>query len=190
MAKKGKGSTDEASPLRPGRRHSKCLIVDGYNILAQLWRMPLSDIPNLEEARTGLLEDLAEYQAFYGEQVYLVFDAHHTPQPSVEMAWRGVRVIYTALHETADQRIESLVYRLRLTYQNITVASSDAAEQQVTFGGGGLRISARELIDRIGQAQTSIHKTLKHGHETRHNVRLGDILRQDIAKIFENWRRQ
>lgn len=200
MKRSGNGGKEGAGPRKrgpgeaqyagSGRRHSKCLIVDGYNILARQRRSSLKDIADLDAARGNLLEQLVEYQAYFGEQVFLVFDAHHTSEPTVTSVWRGVQVIYTAPHETADQRIERLVYDLRLQYHSITVASSDFAEQQVIFGGGALRITANELIRRLHQSSAMIRKTLTDHRQERQNPKLGDTIRQDLAKLFEKWRRE
>jgi predicted RNA-binding protein with PIN domain len=193
MKPSGKGSNtpvSKQSSLPGGTRHSKCLIVDGYNILARMWKGSLQQIADLNAARTTLLEELVEYQAYFGEQVFLVFDAQHTPDAAVQTTWRGVVLIYTAQHETADQRIERLVYDLRLKYHSITVASSDFAEQQVTFGGGALRISAEELIRRLRQAQNMIKKTVSERRQDKQNAKIRDTIRHDIAKIFEKWRRE
>jgi|GEM_PF-102709 len=190
MARPERSQRESSLSPKRGQRNSQCLIVDGYNILAQLWQAPLKDIENLEDARQTLLEQLAEYQAFTGEQVYLVFDAYHTSQAARELRWRAVHVIYTAPRETADQRIERLVYELRLTYHNITVASSDVAEQQVAFGGGGLRIPAKELLRRMEAAKAQIESSVETHKQSRHNSRIGDMVKQDLARIFENWRRE
>lgn len=173
-----------------GRRHTKCIIVDGYNILARSAAKSLTEIRDLEAARDELVEQLVEYQAYFGEQVVVVFDAQHTPSPLAESVWRGVQVIYTAPHETADQRIERLVYDYRLVYHSITVASSDIAEQQVVFGGGALRISAEEMIRRMILAQKHIRDEVSKQQRTEKKPRLGDVLGKDIAKTLEKWRRE
>ncbi|QQE78546.1 NYN domain-containing protein [Alicyclobacillus sp. SO9] len=185
MKQSGKGS----KPAR-GRRHTKCVIVDGYNILARLAAKSLADIDNLETARHELIEQLVEYQAYFGEQVVVVFDAQHTSSPLVESVWRGIQVTYTAPHETADQRIERLVYEYRLVYHSITVASSDIAEQQVAFGGGALRISAEEMIRRMILAGQQIQETVSKQNEADKKPRLSDVIGEDIAKTLEKWRRE
>lgn len=171
------------------RLHSKCLLVDGYNILGRLSEGALRGISDLEASRARLIDMLAEYQSFYGETVVVVFDAHQTSEQERDEVVSGVRVIFTAYQETADDRIERLVYELRDVTRQITVATSDYAEQQVIFGGGALRISAGGLITRLKEAKRGIRQTLERPVEGA-TSRLGDRIGQDIAKILEKWRRQ
>ncbi|GMA50481.1 hypothetical protein GCM10025857_18380 [Alicyclobacillus contaminans] len=133
-----------------------CVIVDGYNVLPHLFQSALDTLSNIEEARGELLEWLKEYRAFSGQDVMVVYDAHQTKQPGSDEDIGGVRVIFTAYQETADERIERLVYELRDAYRNITVATSDLAEQQVAFGGGALRISSREFAQQLRAMKQSI----------------------------------
>lgn len=165
------------------------MIVDGYNILGRISETSLGDVKNLEEMRGRLIDMLAEYQSFAGEAVILVFDAHQTSDPERDMVRSGVRIIFTSYQETADDRIERLVYELRDTTPEIAVATSDYAEQQVIFGGGALRISASGLIERLRDAKKHI-RTAVAEQEERGGSRISDRIGQDIAKILENWRRQ
>lgn len=181
MKSSGKG----VSPKR-GARH--CLVVDGYNVLAAGNPQGLHGIHDLEAARDSLCDRLAGYRAFYGEDVAVVFDAYRTPSRAADFERAGIRVVFTDPGETADHRIERLVYELRDTYREITVATSDSAEQQTAFGGGALRISASELNRRLALAQRRIHReTEKLGKQGN---RVIDSIRQDVATILEKWRRQ
>lgn len=163
--------------------------MDGYNIIARARNSSLADVRHLDEFRDRLIEDLTEYQAFTGEQVYVVFDAHRTSGAGHEESRAGVQVIYTKPQETADDRIERLVYELRNTYRQITVATSDLAEQQVVFGEGALRISADEFNRRIREMKTRVKKQVKEETGTKRSSLL-DSMEQDIANILEKWRRQ
>ncbi|QSO47972.1 NYN domain-containing protein [Alicyclobacillus mengziensis] len=171
------------------RIRRKCLIVDGYNILGRISETTLGDLKNLEEMRGRLIDMLAEYQSFAGETVILVFDAHQTSGPERDIVRSGVRVIFTSYQETADDRIERLVYELRDTTPEITVATSDYAEQQVIFGGGALRISAAGLLERLRDSKKRIRRTVAEQGE-QSGSRISDRIGQDIAKILEKWRRQ
>jgi uncharacterized protein len=166
----------------------KCLIVDGYNIIPRLQKQPLSQI-NLESARKDLIERLVEYHSFSGDVVILVFDAYQTNESGAITTQNGVEIYYTLKNETADECIERLVYELRDIYPEITVATSDYLEQQVTFGGGALRISADNLVAHLTMVTEKIHQALKdYGGSEKAQVR--DMIRQDVANILEKWRRQ
>jgi predicted RNA-binding protein with PIN domain len=170
-------------------RHKKCLIVDGYNIIGRMHGAALRDIHDIEEVRERLVEQLAEFSSYSGEKVIVVFDAHHSKNPERDEDYKHVRVIYTSVQETADDRIERLVYELRDHYREITVATSDFAEQQVIFGGGALRISANELVNKIKHSKERIRTDLSERHDVKRN-KVGDLIRQDIANILEKWRRE
>ena len=119
----------------------------------------------------------------------LVFDAQRTDAAAVESDRSGVRLIFTYKNETADERIERLVYELRDVYREITVATSDSLEQQVAFGGGALRISADELIRRVQRTKEAIRSQMAD-QNAMPSRRIGDNIRQDVANILEKWRRQ
>ncbi|MBX5436892.1 MAG: NYN domain-containing protein [Alicyclobacillaceae bacterium] len=168
----------------------RCLIVDGYNVLSRLHGQGLASIGDLEAERDRLSARMAEYSAVSGSDVILVFDAHRNDEPSSAADVGGIRVVYTAKDETADDRIERLVYELRADYDEITVATSDAAEQQVAFGGGALRISADELIRRVRQTEVWVRERMDDLQQPSSRNRLADAVRQDVAIILERWRRQ
>ncbi|OFW75771.1 MAG: hypothetical protein A2201_00305 [Alicyclobacillus sp. RIFOXYA1_FULL_53_8] len=179
------------SSVKEGRRSrsSKCLIVDGYNVIARLQSSALKNVQDLDAAREGLLNLLTEHRSFSGDHVILVFDAQRTDAAAVESDRSGVRLIFTYKNETADERIERLVYELRDVYREITVATSDSLEQQVAFGGGALRISADELIRHVQRTKEAIRSQMAD-QNAMPSRRIGDNIRQDVANILEKWRRQ
>lgn len=170
------------------KQRRSCLIVDGYNVLAAEQGRGLKAIEDLDNARNHLIDRLGQYSSYYGEDIVVVFDAYRTADAGVETVQSRIRVVFTDSGETADHRIERLVYELRDIYREITVATSDFVEQQVTFGGGGLRISATELLRRLSLAEKTI-RTEAEASAPKGN-RVIDSVRQDIASILEKWRRQ
>jgi uncharacterized protein len=174
-----------------GRRRGQareCVIVDGYNVLAQMHGSRLDQLEDIDAARDALLGTLQEYHAYFGRDVVLVFDAHRARQRGSDSVHAGVRLIYTANLETADERIEKLVYELRDVYPQLTVVTSDSAEQQVAFGGGALRISSREFLRQLDDMRRRIRGVV--AEETGQAPgRVIDVIRHDIANILEKWRR-
>lgn len=128
------------------------LLVDGYNVIhadPDLKRLVQGD---LELARARLVELLSEYARIRETDVVVVFDGHAgvSPHGSDEVVL-GVRVIFSARGETADAVLESLALRAddpRLT----TVATSDRATQEAVFSRGVMRMSARELVGAMREA--------------------------------------
>ena len=162
------------------------LIVDGYNIIGALKSSQTEEI-SLEESRQWLVDKLANYQGYTGVVVYVVFDAHLAPGPGQQMKERGVQVIYTKERETADERIERLVRELRKEGRRIMVATSDHTEQRVIFGEGALRQSARELLQALEAVEKKINQKIESQYR---NKGMGPLpLREDIAELFEKWRR-
>lgn len=171
------------------KRGQRCLIVDGYNILARKAQSSLSKIADLETARRDLEDLLAQYRVVYTEDVIIVYDAHGRIGLGTMEERSGIEVIFTDSGETADARIERLVYEIRENYRNITVATSDAAEQQVSFGGGALRVSANELLIRLDSMEKLI-RSQTGKRELKSRPTLGDSIREDVAKALEKWRRK
>ena len=60
----------------------------------------------------------------------------------------SLTIVYTKTDETADAWIERAGYEYRNTYA-LSVATSDGLIQNAVFSQGALRISARELKERI-----------------------------------------
>jgi predicted RNA-binding protein with PIN domain len=164
------------------------LIVDGYNIIGA-WRI-LNDLKkeSLELSRDRLVGILEEYQKVTGMEVIVVFDAHMSPGPRKECRSGRVQVLFSKEEETADEMIERIVYEMEKQVSHIYVATSDLVEQQVTFGEGALRISARELEARVNEARKTIQLEMKKLERQRNT--LGDHLDEKVAEIFEKWRRK
>ena len=97
---------------------------------------------NLSEARDQLIEKMAEYQAYTGYRVIVVFDAHLVKGIENKQKKYRVEVIYTRENETADERIEKLAISLNNIKTQVHVATSDFTEQWAIFGQGSLRKSA------------------------------------------------
>lgn len=164
------------------------LLVDGYNMIGAWPELQKMKELDLEGARDLLVDKMAEYQAYTGQQVVIIFDAHLVP--GLEKAYHhyNVKVIFTNENETADEKIEQLAGELNndlLT--QVYVATSDYAEQKVIFGQGALRKSARELLNEVEKIESEIEQSIK---ETAQQGRLTKIpLSPETQKIFEKWRR-
>lgn len=166
------------------------LIVDGYNIIGdwpELTRIKQQE--SLEEARLRLLDDLADYESFTGKKVIVVFDAYQVQGLAKNDTYKRIQIHYTAENETADERIERLVKKMKTRRNIIRVATSDRTEQWVVFALGALRISARELAIEIEKSQTKIAEKVK-SRPISPNIKLEDQLKDEIAKKFEQWRRK
>ncbi|WP_096202169.1 NYN domain-containing protein [Bacillus sp. FJAT-45350] len=163
------------------------LLVDGYNIIGAWPDLSALKDKDLALARDILVEKLAEYQAFTGYKVYVVFDAHMVVGVGKKYKNHRIEVIYTRENETADERIEKLVLELKRIDRQIHVATSDFAEQSVIFGSGALRKSARELLIELSGTKKGIAKVVEKTKKKRNSTKL--VLTKEIAETFERWRR-
>lgn len=164
------------------------MIVDGYNIIGSWPALVELKNESLELARDQLVGMLKEFQSFTGMQVIVVFDAHMSSGARKEYKVGNVQVVFSKEGETADERIERIVYEMEKRAAHIYVATSDQVEQQITFGEGALRISARELERRVKEARKSVRKAVRKLNPSRNT--LADQLDGRIAEIFEKWRRK
>src|SRR5690554_95415 len=85
----------------------KILLVDGYNIIGD-WPEFKEYQNDLESARDILIEKMAEYQAYTGSEVMIIFDAHMVPGLGKKYQNYRLNILYTKEKETADEKIEKL----------------------------------------------------------------------------------
>jgi uncharacterized protein len=168
-------------------RYMDVLIVDGYNVIGA-W----SDLRNLKQAdlsaaRDKLIQKMAEYKAYSGYRVIIVFDAHLVKGIENKKNNHKVEIVFTRENETADERIEKLAKELKNIKTQIHVATSDYTEQWAIFGQGALRKSARELLNEMKEVEKVISKTVQKSNEKKPSSRIQ--LSEEMAEIFEKWRR-
>jgi hypothetical protein len=163
------------------------LLVDGYNIIGAWANLQSLKKENLSEAREVLIQKMAEYQAYTGYRVIVVFDAHQVKGIEKKQKNHRVEVIYTRENETADERIEKLAISLSNIKTQIHVATSDFTEQWAIFGQGALRKSARELLNEVEAIEKRIQKRVE---KIKVNSPQSKIpITDDMLKLFEKWRR-
>lgn len=166
------------------------LLVDGYNMIGDWPELTKLAESGLEEARNRLLFRLANYQAFSGRRVIVVFDAYLVPGLGKSFTQSKVQIYFTKEKETADECIERLVRELSMRRRQIYVATSDMVEQHVIFGQGALRVSARELLIEVEQNEKELKKRLEEDQAKTTRNTLGGKLSPDVLKEFERWRRE
>ncbi|MBP2242854.1 putative RNA-binding protein with PIN domain [Cytobacillus eiseniae] len=163
------------------------LIVDGYNVIGAWPELRQLKNKDLSAARDRLIEKMAEYQAFSGYRVIVVFDAHFVKGTEKKYNDSKVEVIFTKSNETADERIEKMAISLNNIKTQIHVATSDYTEQWAIFGQGALRKSSRELLNEMSNIENRIGKRVKKIQEKRPVSKIP--LSEEVTEIFEKWRR-
>ncbi len=163
------------------------LLVDGYNIIGAWPELRKLKDTDLSAARDILIQKMAEYQAYSGYRVIIVFDAHLVKGIEKKKSNHKIDIVFTRENETADERIEKMAKELRNIKTQIHVATSDFTEQWVIFGQGALRKSARELLNEMTSIERGIKIALLKREEKKPHTRIQ--LSEEITEIFEKWRR-
>ncbi|KAF1295144.1 DNA-binding protein [Enterococcus sp. JM4C] len=144
---------------------SQLLIVDGYNMIGawpELVQLKKQDL--LEDAREALLNRLSNYAKYEGIEIIVVFDAQLVPGIQQNYKKYQLSVVFTKEEETADSYIERIAGELNTRLTQVTVATSDLAEQWMVFSQGALRTSAYELYKTIKKTEKSIAQDSKDMH--------------------------
>ncbi|KXT72510.1 hypothetical protein STRDD10_01869 [Streptococcus sp. DD10] len=140
----------------------KILLVDGYNMVA-FWQetQQLFKKSELDAARNILLQKLSHYASFEGIEIICVFDAQYMPGVRQTYKEFNVQVVFTEEDETADDFIERLAVEMNTPLHQVSVATSDLNEQWTVFAQGALRVSARELEERVAVTKSNLNQMSK-----------------------------
>ncbi|KGX89377.1 NYN domain-containing protein [Pontibacillus marinus] len=163
------------------------LIVDGYNIIGDWPELQALRNKDLGQARDLLIDKLAEYKAYSGDRVIVVFDAHMVRGIEKKDKNHKVEVVYTRENETADERIEKLTQEVKNVRNQVYVATSDYTEQRTIFGQGALRKSARELHIEVNNIEKEIEKELESQKQVQYKPKIP--IKKEVLDVFEKWRR-
>lgn len=163
------------------------LLVDGYNIIFA-WKdlKELADT-NLEAARIRLADILCNYQGYKKNEVILVFDGYKSKgNVGSVVHYNNIDIVYTKEAETADQFIEAVSQQMAKDYR-IRVATSDGLEQMIILARGASRISARELLREVKQAEKEIKELYEAKSSGKRNL-LMDNLPPEMVQMLEKMR--
>ena len=127
------------------------LVLDGYNVINSWPGFKFLINESLEAARDKLIDAMAEYKAFRGINIIIVFDAHLVKgNTEINEKIKGVEVVFTKEYETADCYIERLTIELSKR-SKVAVVTNDKVEQQIVLGNGAIRIPVREMVEMFSQ---------------------------------------
>ncbi|WP_077324063.1 NYN domain-containing protein [Virgibacillus siamensis] len=163
------------------------VVVDGYNIIGDWEELKKLKEKDIGQARDRLIELLADYQAYSGARVIVVFDAYYVKGIESKLESYKIEIIYTRENETADECIEKLVKDLKNVRTQVYVATSDYAEQRTIFGRGALRKSARELFIELKDIEREIAISIEEHQKGRPHIKIP--LEKEVLEKFEKWRR-
>lgn len=150
---------------RPARYDgTEYLLVDGYNVIFAWDSLKELSKDNIEGARNMLINILCNYQGYKKCEVILVFDAYKVKGSSREVEKvNNINIVYTKEAETADMYIEKVSHKLAKN-NKVRVVTSDALEQLIILGNGALRVSSREFLYEIQQAEEDIRNIISEMH--------------------------
>ncbi|WP_409229336.1 NYN domain-containing protein [Gudongella sp. SC589] len=172
--------------MKGNRKSKEYLFVDGYNIINSWENLKEISKVDLEQARTTLVEILAEYKHYSGIEIFVVFDAYMVKGNNrSEEEYKGIRVIYTKENELADHYIEKALDEMGREMR-VRVATSDWVEQQIILSRGGIRISARELQAEIEDEMRMVNRKRKRLN-TRNDISIGRLEDQVLHKL-KDWK--
>ena len=103
------------------------LILDGYNVINSWPELERLMSQSLEVARTELIGRMAEYRAYRGINVIIVFDAYLVKGSNrSNEKLQGVEIVFTKEKETADAYIERLITQLSSNRNRVSVVPRQA----------------------------------------------------------------
>lgn len=162
------------------------LILDGYNVINCWPELKFLMDESLETARDALVDVMAEYGAFKGMNIIIVFDAYLVEgNPGYREKVRGVEIVFTKEYETADCYIERLVIELSKKHK-VAVVTNDRVEQQMALGSGATRIPVREMIMMYDQTKNEINREIETGGLQKNT--LGDMVDNSVLERLEKFR--
>lgn len=150
---------NKTAPL-PRYEGTEYLLVDGYNVIFSWDKLKALTQDNIDGARNALINILCNYQGYKKCEVILVFDAYKVKGNAREVEKvNNITIVYTKEAETADMYIEKASYKLAKN-NKVRVVTSDALEQLIILAGGALRVSSREFLYEIQQAEEDIRNII------------------------------
>ena len=137
------------------------LLVDGYNVIFSWDNLRELSQDNIDGARSYLTNILCNYQGYKKCEVILVFDAYKVKGNNREVEKiDNINVVYTKEAETADMYIEKVTHELAKN-NRVRVVTSDALEQLIILEGGALRVSSREFLFEVQEAEEEIRRIIE-----------------------------
>jgi len=149
-------------------KYKKALyIVDGYNVIFAWDELKELADHDLDTARKALCDILANYKAFTGRDIILVFDAYNVKgSEERKFDYNGINIVYTKEGELGDTYIERLTDKIGRDF-NVRVITSDGLIQLQAVKSGVLRLSAREFYAEINAVDEEIGKVMKKLREKK-----------------------
>lgn len=165
------------------------LLVDGYNMIGswpQLIALKKQD--KMEDARDLLLRELSDYSKYKNIRTIVVFDSQFIPGIAQRYNYHSLEVIFTQEGQTADAYIEKNIDDYQNALTNVTVATSDFAQQRIVLGKGSSRKSAPELYKDIQASKKDIKQDYSN-YDDRSVKRMSKLKDKDRLKLEDLYKK-
>ncbi len=182
-ALKTRKETDKPYKSGGRKKHEKdYLLIDGYNIIFSWEELKKLAQDSLEAARNALVERISVYKIFKGCEIIVVFDAYKVKGNRGEVEEeKGINIVYSKESQTADAYIEKTAKELTKNY-NVTVATSDGAEQLIIFGSGAYRMPASHLEDEVKKVEENVKGLMEKVNEETAASGFLKVLEEKLAE--------
>jgi small GTP-binding protein len=162
FTQKQKPEKSKQTPIIKKYDGKEYLLVDGYNVIFSWDNLRELSKSSIDGARNALINILCNYQGYKKCEVIVVFDAYKVKGANRELdRVNNVNIVYTKEAETADMYIEKVSHKLAKN-NKVRVVTSDALEQIIILGNGALRVSSREFLYEIQQAEEDIRNIISN----------------------------
>lgn len=143
------------------------LLVDAYNIINAWPELKAMTSDDLEGARERLNDYMYEYAAYYGEEVYVVYDAYARSGKLTKVeTLHGVHIVFTKENQTADAYIEKMVQEFAQDVRlMIKVVTSDWVQQRQVLGSGGIRLTPWELKEKCVRIRNRVQRKVAQAED-------------------------
>ena len=126
------------------------IIIDGYNLIRQSYRLARLDEQDLQLGREALINILAEYKRLKRHRVTVVFDGARAPLFLMENGYsKGVEIKFSHNGESADTLIKKMVAKER---EKALVVSSDREIVEYVVSHGAAAISSQDFEEKLDMA--------------------------------------
>ena len=145
-------------------------LIDGYNLMYEMLGRSAENIsrrkkdhppiPDLEDQRKQLIDQIANYMGGTNDRAIVVFDSRNQELQKSESATRNMEVYFGSFSRSADDIIAREVYTLNAG-ENIIVVTSDYGIQKVVFRYNVVRRSSRQFAIDLQESTKLVAKSGK-----------------------------
>jgi small GTP-binding protein len=166
----------------PREIKKRYLFLDGYNVLFGWPETARMAEKSIDAARGRLLDIMAEYHAYTGMEVMVVFDAYlNNSQEEKRYQHYGVDVVFTDNKVTADAYLEKISNEIGKN-EIVTVVSSDNLVRIGVFRSGIRCESVSLFVEEIERFRDRLREDMRKNNRTTLN-RLEELIgKEELEK--------